>query len=359
MKIALFSPYLDTAGGGEKYMMTLAEILSVGHQVFVLLDTHLYSLGISNIKSKIESMHNIDLSSVNFIKAPIGKGSFFLSRLFFLRQFDFLFYLTDGSIFYSTAKNNIIHFQVPFENLSGKNIWGRLKLSSWRLAICNSKFTQNIIKNEWLLESEIIYPPVSVQLFKPLKKKKMILSVGRFFPHLKTKKHEVLIKAFKNVNKEKLKGWSLHIAGSVSEQDLKYVNELEKESEGYPVYLYPNVSLSGLQKLYGESSIYWHAAGFEESDPKNMEHFGISVVEAMSAGCVPVVINKGGLTEIVIHRENGFLWDSLEQLQTFTIDLAQDEYLRERMSKKAQTQANEFTKEIFIKKIHRLVNMNE
>jgi glycosyltransferase involved in cell wall biosynthesis len=38
-------------------------------------------------------------------------------------------------------------------------------------------------------------------------------------------------------------------------------------------------------------SVYFH--------PKPAEHFGISIVEAMSAGLVPVVPNTGGQTEFV------------------------------------------------------------
>jgi len=359
MKIAIYSPYLDTSGGGEKYMMTIAEALVPDHQVFVLLDSHLSSLDIEDIKSKIESFHKIDLSNIKFINSPLGKGSSFFSRLFFLKRFDFLFYLTDGSIFLSTAKNSAIHFQVPFRNLSKSSIWGRFKLSSWKLAICNSLFTQNIIKDEWSIKSEIIYPPVSIESFKPLKKKKMILSVGRFFGYSKVKKHEILIKAFKNIFSKGLKEWSLHIAGGASAEDLDYVKELKKISNGYPIYFYPNSSFSNLQKLYGESSIYWHAAGFGETDPKNMEHFGISVVEAMSAGCVPVVIRKGGLTEIVTEGQSGFLWDNLEQLEDFTVNLVKNRNLMERLSKEARVKSRKFDKENFIKSIKRLVDKNE
>ena len=44
MKIAVYSPYLDTFGGGEKYMITIAETLSSKHVVEVFLDQHLSSL---------------------------------------------------------------------------------------------------------------------------------------------------------------------------------------------------------------------------------------------------------------------------------------------------------------------------
>ena len=39
------------------------------------------------------------------------------------------------------------------------------------------------------------------------------------------------------------------------------------------------------------------------------EGFGISVVEAMARGCIPIVSNKGGLPEVVQDFQNGFLFE--------------------------------------------------
>jgi glycosyltransferase involved in cell wall biosynthesis len=70
--------------------------------------------------------------------------------------------------------------------------------------------------------------------------------------------------------------------------------------------------------LYGTSAIYWHAAGYGETDPKNMEHFGISTVEAMSAGCLPIVYGGGGLKEIVRTKKEGYTWNTHEELIAYT-----------------------------------------
>ncbi|MBU4190339.1 MAG: glycosyltransferase, partial [Candidatus Thermoplasmatota archaeon] len=59
------------------------------------------------------------------------------------------------------------------------------------------------------------------------------------------------------------------------------------------------------------------AAGFgvdEEKEPEKVEHFGITTVEAAAAGCVPVVIRKGGQPEIVKEGINGLLWEKEEEL---------------------------------------------
>ena len=42
------------------------------------------------------------------------------------------------------------------------------------------------------------------------------------------------------------------------------------------------------------------------------EAFGISVVEAMARGCVPIVSNKGGLPEVVDYNKNYLFNDEIE-----------------------------------------------
>ena len=103
-------------------------------------------------------------------------------------------------------------------------------------------------------------------------------------------------------------------------------------------------------KLYNESAIYWHASGYgedENREPVKFEHFGITTVEGMAAGCVPVVIGKGGQPEIVRHGQNGYLWNSIRELQSYTLKLIQDEDLRARISSKALADSAAYSKEKF------------
>lgn len=355
MRVGIYTPYLDSFGGGERYMLTIAEIMSKTNKVDILLDHHLQTIITHETKQELESRFNLDLSNVNFIPAPLGKDASFWGKIFFLKKYDLLFYLTDGSIFYSTAKKNILHFQVPFKNTSARNLWGKIKLSSWRLAICNSKFTQNIIEKNWSIKSRVLYPPVEIEVIKPLGKKKQILSVGRFASFSKSKKHEEMINTFKELFHEgKIKGWSLHLAGSL-EGDEGYVDELKKLADDLPVTFYPNLPFEELAKLYGESSIYWHAAGFGEVDPARMEHFGIATVEAMAGGCVPIVINQGGQTEIVEDGISGQLWNNLDKLKDYTSELIKDHNLWEKLSKAAVERSKTFSKKSFEENILKLI----
>lgn len=356
MKVAIYSPYLDTLGGGEKYMMTIAQILSEWHSVDVLLDVHLYSLNKDKLKKDLAERFDLKLAKINFIKAPLGKDSNSLERLSFLNNYDLLFYLTDGSIFYPTARKNILHIQSPLVGQPAKSVWGKFKLTGWDLIIYNSKFTQRYSRKNWPKDSVVVYPPVDTDKIKPKHKKKYILSVGRFFGYLQSKKHKLLIDSFKNLYKQKaITGWSLHLVGSASEGDKKYIEELKKVAKGLPVNFYPNLQYGELIKLYGRSSIYWHASGFGEDDPAKMEHFGIATVEAMAGGCVPVVIAKGGQTEIVENGKSGFLWNNLQELENLTLRLVDKGTLWKDLSSNATIRARIFSKEKFVERINQLI----
>lgn len=353
MKIAIYNPYLDTVGGGEKYMMTIAEFFSEKEQVDILLDKNLSSKDTKELLKKIELIHGLNLSRVTTVKAPIGEGSSFIKRLFFLKKYDYIFYMTDGSIFLSTAKKSVLHFQLPIEFYGRSSLWNNLKLNSWKKVIYNSNFTKGYIEKSWPIKGVVVYPPVDVDNFKPLKKKKQILSVGRFTV---SKKHQLIIKVFKELVKDNnLKGLSLHLAGGTLTGEPVDIDKLKKEAEGYPVYFYPDVSLDGLKKLLGESLIYWHAQGFEENNPIRQEHFGISTVEAMASGCIPIVVGVGGQTEIVNEGESGFLWNSLDEWKEKTMVVLKDNNLQLSIAKEAKLRSNLFSKENFCNQIKEVV----
>lgn len=189
---------------------------------------------------------------------------------------------------------------------------------------------------------------------KPLKKEKIILNVGRLTPFQKDKKQELLISEFLKIHKE-VKGWTLVLAGSAFEQDMDFVEELKKQGKG-TVEVLPNLSYEELIELFGRASIYWHAKGFGVDDPVKMEHFGITTVEAMAAGCVPVVINRGGQVEIVRDNECGLLWNGLDELESQTLSLIKDEKLREELSAKAIEASKQYSKQRFEEEILKLIN---
>ncbi|MFM7870139.1 MAG: glycosyltransferase, partial [Actinomycetota bacterium] len=89
---------------------------------------------------------------------------------------------------------------------------------------------------------------------------------------------------------------------------------------------------------------------------ERFEQFGISVVEAMAAGAVPVVFGAAGPAEIVRHGVDGFHWRTLQELQTFTRRLMSDPALRRAMSENARRRVADFSEERFAEAIRSVVS---
>ena len=73
-----------------------------------------------------------------------------------------------------------------------------------------------------------------------------------------------------------------------------------------PVELKVNIPVSELQEMYRQAGIFWHFCGLLQTEPALVEHFGMTTVEAMQNGCVPVVFDGGGQREIVEEGRSGF-----------------------------------------------------
>lgn len=356
MKAGIFDPYLDTIGGGERYCLTLVEWLaSKGWQVEVFWEDE-------SLKEKLCEKLNLDLKRVKFTPDKIFKHKNLLKKWQESRNYDLLFFISDGSIPLMFGKKNILHFQVPFKNVNGENLWNKIKIKRIYHLVCNSFFTKRSIDKEFGIDSLVIYPPVAVETFKPLKKENIILSVGRFSQLMQAKRQDVLIHEFKRMMETDesgyLKGWKLILAGGTEVGGNSFVKKIRKLTEGYPIEILVNSSFKDLQSLYGKAKIFWSAAGFgfdEEKNPEKTEHFGITAVEAMAAGCVPVVIKKGGQKEIVEDKVSGFFWKTEENLAKLTLQLIKEEKLREKMALQSIKQSKKFSKERFCQEFEKLI----
>lgn len=348
MKCGFYSPYLDTFGGGERYMLTLASHLSQKHQVDVFWDD-------LSIKAPLARFLKIDLTKTYFVKNIFDEPS--SSRIFKTLGYNLIFVLSDGSVPLSFASTNILHFQVPFR-FSKISLISRIKLKKYNYVVVNSQFTKRFIDTSFGVNSLVIYPPVDVSSIKPKEKEKIILSVGRFSPHqLHPKKQEILIDVFKELNK-KAKNWRLYLAGQAKKKDHRYLRKIKKLTRGHAIKIIENLPNEKLRNLYAKSSIYWHATGFgedEEKHPERMEHFGISTVEASAAGAVPIVINKGGQKEIVENNKTGLLWSTKTQLYEQTLKLINDQEKMKTLSQNAVKNSKRFSIEKFTREYEKII----
>lgn len=131
----------------------------------------------------------------------------------------------------------------------------------------------------------VVNPPVDTQYFSLAlssnKREDQILIISRISPDKKLETAIELLKSLPSPIK-------MIIVGSLG--DYRYLQKLKNLVERYKLSdrlkIKVNVSKGELREYMRTSKFYFH--------PKSGEYFGISIAEAMSAGLVPVVPDRGG-----------------------------------------------------------------
>jgi len=319
--VALYSPYLDILGGGEKHILSILQVLEKeDYEINIFWD--------KNLQKEIENQFS--LYFINKIKwlPNIFKTNSVIDKVSALRKFDMFFYVTDGSYFLSTAKKNYIFCMVPQKSLYQMSLINRLKTKNCSF-ICNSKYTQSWL-TKWGIKTQVIYPYISDEFvnldINHLQKENIILSVGRFFGHLHSKKQSEIINTFNKLKQDNpsYKDFKLILAGGLMQEDKLYFESLKKLVVNNPnIILLPNLPFPKLLDLYKKAKYFWHFAGYgvdENTTPELVEHLGITPLEAMAAGCLTYCYNAGGAKEIIQNNKNGFLFNNIDDLLGKMID---------------------------------------
>lgn len=353
MKAGIFDPYLNILGGGERYCASVAEaLLKQNWKVDIFWPDQ-------RVVSRLAQRFALDLNGAKTVPNIFSRKGDFYSKWKTMKNYDLIFYLSDGSVPLLLAKKNLLHFQVPFVASPPNKLATKIKLKQIDEVVCNSSFTKSFIDPAYKVRSKILYPPVDVTQFAPQKKRNLILVVSRFSQALHAKKQEVLIQAFAKLGQENIKNWQLVFLGGLQPQDQKYFQQLQKQAQGLNVIFAPNISFAKLQSYYSQAKIFWHAAGFgedEQQHPERVEHFGITTVEAMASGCVPLVVPKGGLKEIVTNQQCGYFWQTEEELVKQTLNLIQSEKQRVKIAQQAVVVAQKFSKSAFAKHLNEILS---
>jgi glycosyltransferase involved in cell wall biosynthesis len=138
--------------------------------------------------------------------------------------------------------------------------------------------------------------------FKPMKKEKKILIVARLFQN---KGIQDILDALKGID---LDGWHVNIVGDGPFREIltekAHANGL-KDKVKFLGWIGNNSS--EMKKLYGTSRIFISASYFES--------FGLTVLEAISAGCYPLVSDIGGHRYIIDDDRFFFQKENVEDLR--------------------------------------------
>lgn len=382
LKIGVYNLYWQTMGGGEQVAGAIAEVLSSDHDVDVL----------GPVAPPVEAMRSrlaIDLGRTTYRQVNDDLGASEASA-------DYDLFVT--TTYLSTAVNRApaglyyAHFPEPpasgaqrrrmaiarqavkaidrlpvqparvtaARNEFASRVRSRDFLASYTTVLGNSQYTCGWIKRLWGVDAALLYPPVRTIVGRT-PKRPIIVSVGRFFDarHGHSKKQLEMVLAFRSlVASGRADGWELHLVGGCDSANRDYFNDVRKAALGLPVTLHLNASGEVLEDLVSSAALYWHAGGYGEDaelHPDRFEHFGISVVEAMSAGAVPVVFGAAGPAEIVRDGVDGLHWRTPEELNDRTAQLIADPARRERLAAAAVVRAADFGRDAFASRLNRLV----
>jgi len=365
MTIVLYSPYLSSGviGGGEKHVLEFARVASKKHTISIALSADSeegFADRVLKLRKQLDSFLGWSTDIFSFISTPLGTSAHFLTKLWWTQHCDYLYYVTDGSLFFSAARHNNVHIQIPFTHAKDSLI-ERLKLANWKVKNANSIFTKSIVETAWRTTVPfVLYPLVKVSEFAGTQKKEhCILSVGRFFRHLHSKRQDVLITAFRELlrtHPKQFAGWKLLLVGP--NDDPSFTAELHKQALGLPIEFHHAVGRSELVELFKCSRIYWHAAGFEQDvqqHPEAVEHFGISIVEAMAAGAVPIVVGAGGPAEILTAELKQLLWHTVPECVAFTKQVVSNPKLESSLRAQCIARASDFSETHFERTVWQMI----
>jgi glycosyltransferase involved in cell wall biosynthesis len=225
-----------------------------------------------------------------------------------------------------------------------------------------SDYTTLWTKRFWDRDSVLLHPPVTPQPGgdELVGRQPLILSVGRFFApeHGHSKKQLEMVKAFRQVCDAGLEGWEYHLVGGCKPEDEHYLDDVRAAAAGLPVVFHIGATGSELRDLYTRASLFWHATGLGEDpsqNPVRFEHFGITTVEAMSAGVVPIVIGMAGQLEVLRDGVEGFHFSTADELVSRTRQVAGDDALRLRLAAAAVVRARQFAPEEFARRLDEIV----
>jgi GT2 family glycosyltransferase len=360
MSLGIYDHALHLIGGGQKYVCTMASILQDQFDTIYIANKDVD-------RTDLESWYCLDLSKCHL---KIMKLPFYEER-------------NVDAIDPALATQEVLNPFEPISQESGRydvfivaNTNEKVKplapicificcfperyrgayftVDDYTFIISISTYTNAWMKKRWdLTPFRVLYPPVDMGVPRA-KKEKLILSEARFEIG-GSKKQKELIRAFDMLlkrNPHLLDEWRLLLVGG-SLPNNSYLQEVRALAATYAgrIEVRVNVPATELQALYAKTAIFWHACGLNETDPHLIEHFGMTTVEAMQNYCVPVVINGGGQREIVEKGKSGFLFNTLDELCQYTLQLITDPDLLRKLQEGAYEQSQRFTRARFQEKV--------
>jgi glycosyltransferase involved in cell wall biosynthesis len=213
-------------------------------------------------------------------------------------------------------------------------IWDKGAASRVDHFVAISNWTAACIKRAYQRDSDVIYPPVDLERFKPLLPRgDYYLAFSRLVRH---KRMDIIVDAFSKL------GLPLVVIGEGPER---------KKLEALAA---PNIKLLGWQsdqasaELVGRARALVHAAE---------EDFGLVMAEAQSAGCPVIAYGGGSAREIVIDGRTGLLFNEPNVESLIKAIRRFEEEVKYSFQTASIKNAHRFSKDKFQKQFSRMVEL--
>jgi glycosyltransferase involved in cell wall biosynthesis len=387
MRIGILDHTGASLGGGTLVAAHLASLLSRTYSVDLIRDWSGFS------PNQLSSVFSLDLARVNVRSCEDMWESFAVPGRYSLPQqiqrsraltapYDLFVYAGHWVPPFCHAKHGLIYCHFPIDlpgtiELPKDERWAqrnnldrwvrtqgyrqawRARMNGYDAILANSVFTAGWIERRWNAKAEVVYPPVDLNV-PEVEKQNRIVSIGRFFGiERRCKGHLAQVAAFREFLARVPEDWEMWMIGSChSEKDRAYLTAVQEAARGLPIRFLINVDRDTVLHALAGAKLFWHTAGLFENRAENpvfAEHFGMATVEAMRAGCVPVVVNSGGQKEIIENNVSGFLCEGIPELVRNTLAVVEDAALLCSVATRARRRSLDFDGRAFDRRILAIV----
>lgn len=328
MKATVVHGVIEAIAGSERVAISIASLLrDLGFDVELLLFSKPDPRAVG--EEGLETLRGVSVRSIAPVRVPgLGIYQRVLAYVFSPRVRSDLVVVAHGDLLPHRSSSGLptVHYchyplaVVPRE----RDLLGKYASGGWRayyelyraisgrlakmvgdrdVIVANSRFVQRLIKAYLGLDPEVIYPPVDVERFLDIPldrgREELVLMIGRYSPE---KGYEDALR----ILVELPSSIRMAIIGRLTRSNIWYYKRLAELArklgvEGRVELIY-NAPASLVKRYMERSSAYLHMY--------RGEHFGISVVEAMAAGLIPVTWSFGGPSEYVPKE---YLFQSFEE----------------------------------------------
>ena len=377
---ALYTPYFMIPGGGEKYLLSLARCFqTMGYAVVLLLEDG----NICKTKRCVTGTANslgVGLVADDFAVKIVNRGD--LDTIRAHRTYE-AFVLVGNSVFPTFAGIGRFNFyicQFPFDFRDFHPDLTVLKhLTTYQVVLLYSQFSARWyskaispfgpVANFYTLampQMYVLYPAVDAHdKSLPFASRKHIAVLGRVFTGRQSKGHNFALQLFRVIKESLPDGTQLFLMGHLHPGFEDHVREMKFFASKYniPAHFQFGSSRDEIFDVLSRALVFWHLTGIqidEDDDAASIEHFGISVVEAMNMGCIPIVTNRGGPTEIVRNGVDGFWASNISDVGRLTravYDLGTADL--QQMQKNARARSLEFSSLRFQETFTRITHRTE